>query len=111
MTFSGFDVVKVPFPFTDKRAKKVRPALVISNESEFNTPAGHSVLAMITSATHTPWPLDVSIKSLKEAGLPVESIVRMKLFTLDHRLIIETLGRLAAGDQTAVSKALQRLVN
>jgi hypothetical protein len=35
----------------------------------------------------------------------------MKLFTLDHRLIIETLGRLAAGDQTAVSKAFQRLVN
>lgn len=109
MTFSRFDVVKVPFPFTDKRAKKIRPALVISQESEFNTPAGHSVLAMITSATHTPWPLDVSIKSLKEAGLPVQSIVRMKLFTLDHRLIIATLGRLAAGDQTAVTEALQRL--
>ncbi len=111
MTFSRFDVVKVPFPFTDKRAKKVRPALVISSGREFNTPAGHSVLVMITSATHAPWPLDVSIKNLKEAGLPVESIVRMKLFTLDHRMVIEILGRLAAGDQTAVSKALQRLIN
>jgi hypothetical protein len=39
-------------------------------------------MAMITSASHAPWPLDVAIADLKSAGLSVPSIVRLKLFAL-----------------------------
>ena len=31
MRFEAYDVVVVPFPFTDKLAVKRRPALIISN--------------------------------------------------------------------------------
>jgi mRNA interferase MazF len=109
-SFERFDVVRVPFPFTDRQAEKIRPALVISDGAAFNRPAGHSVMAMITSAGHAPWPLDVSISDLKSAGLPAPSIVRYKLFTLDHRLVRGTLGRLAAKDQAKMQKALRRLL-
>jgi mRNA-degrading endonuclease toxin of MazEF toxin-antitoxin module len=108
-SFERFDVVRVPFPFTDRQAEKNRPALVISNGAAFNTPAGHSVMAMITSAAHAPWPLDASISDLKAAGLPTPSILRFKLFTLDHRLVRGKLGRLGERDRAKVIKSLQRL--
>jgi mRNA interferase MazF len=107
--FDGFDVVRVPFPFTDRKAEKIRPALVVSDRAAFNRPAGHSVMAMITSAGHAPWPLDVPISDLKSAGLPAPSIVRFKLFTLDHRLVRGKLGRLGEGDRAKMQKAIRRL--
>lgn len=110
MTFEAFDVVVVPFPFTDRDSSKRRPALVISDGSVFNRTIAHSVLAMITSATHSRWPLDVFIGDLASAGLSSPSLVRMKLFTLDHRLIVRRAGRLAGGDAKQVRQALKSLL-
>ena len=56
MSYSRYDIVKVPFPFTDKPANKFRPALVISDATVFNSVIDHSVMAMITSAKHSNWP-------------------------------------------------------
>lgn len=70
---------------------------------------GHSVLAMITSAGHSRWPLDVPVADLETAGLPAPSVVRMKLFTLDDSLVVRSAGRLAEGDAHAVGAALGRL--
>lgn len=42
--------------------------------------------------------------------MPPPSVVRFKLFTLDHRLIRSTLGQLAEADRAAVLGALQRLL-
>jgi mRNA interferase MazF len=108
-TFDRFAVVKVPFPFADRLATKTRPALILSDAVAFNVPAGHSVLAMITSAKHSSWPLDVPLTDLATAGLPAPSIVRMKLFTLDHRLILARLGTLCPVDRQSVSTAIAQL--
>ncbi|MGI9077078.1 MAG: type II toxin-antitoxin system PemK/MazF family toxin [Gemmatimonadaceae bacterium] len=102
MTFSQFDVVRVPFPFADRTAAKNRPALVLSHAASFGMTVRHSVMAMITSAGHRPWPLDHVIADLEAAGLPAASMVRFKLFTLDHRLVRGALGRLSQRDATAV---------
>ena len=64
MGCEAFDVVVVPFPFTDRAASKRRPALVLSDASAFNAATGQVVLAMITSAKHACWPLDVLIEDL-----------------------------------------------
>ncbi|MGZ8160896.1 MAG: type II toxin-antitoxin system PemK/MazF family toxin [Methylobacter sp.] len=106
--FEKFAVVVVPFPFTDQDASKRRPALVLSSTA-FNTSVQHSVLAMITSAKNSNWLLDVAISDLNSAGLSSASIVRMKLFTLDNRLIIRQAGLLAAIDQQSVSRAFSQL--
>lgn len=110
MSYERFQVLRVPFPFTDRQAVKHRPALVLSDGKQFNDPAGHSVLAMITSAGNPPWPLDVPIADLLAAGLPAASKVRFKLFTLDHRLVLGVLGALAEADRVAVRAALGRLL-
>lgn len=111
MIYEALDVVRVPFPFTDRAATKVRPALVLSSATAFNDPGGHSVLAMITSAKHSAWPLDVPIDDLAAAGLPSPSLVRMKLFTLDHTLIRSRLGRVGSADGDAVRAALKQLLD
>ena len=110
MSFERFSVVRVPFPFTDRNATRNRPALVLSDAASFNTPAGHSVMAMITSQGNAPWPLDCAITDLTAAGLPAPSLVRFKLFTLDHRLVRGELGKLSATDSATVHTALAHLL-
>ena len=56
MTYKRFDVVVVPFPFTDQQSEKRRPALVLSDAECFNDPTENCVLAMITSAKNHDWP-------------------------------------------------------
>ncbi len=109
MGYERYTVLRVPFPFTDRASTKNRPALVLSGAAVFNGPAGHSVLAMITSAAHSAWPLDCPIEDLASAGLPAPSVVRFKLFTLDHRLVRGPLGRLLTSDAERVQAALARL--
>ena len=108
--FDRFDVVVVPFPFTDKSAVKRRPALVLSDARAFNATAGHSVMAMITSATENPWPHDTGIVDLKSAGLSVSCVLRFKLFTIDNRLVIRKAGKLGKADRASVQMAMRAVL-
>ncbi len=110
MTYKRFDVVVVPFPFTDQQSEKKRPALVLSDVDCFNDPTGTCVLAMITSAENPDRPLDAAIGSLQKTGLPAPSKVRMKIFTLDSRLIIRKTGALSAKDQKGVLESLHQVI-
>ena len=109
MAFEQWAVVVVPFPFTDRRAERRRPALVVSRPEALGNRVGQCVLAMITSAAHSAWPLDVPVTDLASAGLPAPSLVRMKLFTLDDRLVERQVGALAAADAHAAAAALTQL--
>ena len=66
---------------------------------------------MITTASHSPWALDVPIADLNSTGLKTKSIIRMKLFTLDDVLVIKKIGNLATGDRHEVQKSLEQLFN
>ena len=109
LQLAPFDIVVVPFPFTDRNASKRRPALVLSS-SIFNQKAEHSVLAMITSAGQSGWPGDHLIKNLDAAGLPAECVIRLRLFTLDHRMVIRKAGALGAADQKKLRLAWKRML-
>ncbi len=109
MICEAWSVVVVPFPFVDKKEAKRRPALVLS-KVEFNR-AGHSILAMVTTKAHHPWPGDVSIGDLESAGLKAECIVRFKVFTLDNRLIERQLGLLSKADRSTVDAAVTRFLH
>ena len=108
MTFELFDVVVVPFPFTDRQAARCRPALVVSSP-DFNATHDQSILAMITSA-ESEWPSDVAIEGWREAGLSVPCKVRLKLFTLDDALILRKAGALSERDGEAVKNSLVRFL-
>jgi len=110
VTYKPFEIVVVPFPFTDRKAYKRRPALILSDDNNFNKLSGHTVLAMITSQKNPAWPLDTMITAKRQTGLTAPSKVRMKLFTLDSRLIVKKIGTLTDRNKKAVRKALLSLL-
>ena len=108
MICEPLDVVVVPFPFTDRRAARRRPALIVSS-ARFNDAHGQAILAMVTS-TAGEWPSDVAVRGWREAGLNVPCKVRLKFFTLDRTLIVRRLGALSQRDGAAVKGALRRFL-
>ena len=106
-TFDAWDIVKVPFPYTDRPVRQRRPALVIA-AGELEAAHGLLWLAMITSAANRAWPGDVAVSDLQLAGLPAPSIVRpAKVATIEAR-DAERLGMLAVTDRAAVSDYLRQ---
>lgn len=81
--FRQGDVIKVPFPYTDRSTRQSRPALVVSSGSIEDL---HGLLwvVMITSAENRGWPSDVAVNNLAATGLPVPSVVRTaKIATIE----------------------------
>lgn len=109
MTFDRFDTVVVPFPFGDRHTTKRRPALLLS-DGGFADATENAILAMITSAKQSDWPGDTALSDLQAAGLPQPCKVRMKIFTLDKRLIEQRIGSLSQADRIAVTTALKTVI-
>jgi mRNA-degrading endonuclease toxin of MazEF toxin-antitoxin module len=108
--FAPFDVVVVPFPYTDRLAEKRRPAVVIS-APELSKNYGLVWLLMVTSADNPRWDCDIAVSDLKEAGLPAASLVRIaKIATADADRILRRIGKLSAKDAHAVAAELKALM-
>ena len=100
--FEVWDIVKVPFPYTDRTVRERRPALVVA-AGEIEAVHGLLWLVMITSAENRGWPDDVRISDLRAAGLPAPLIVRTaKIATVDAR-DAQRLGTLLVAEREAVT--------
>ena len=81
--FKQGDIIKVPFPYSDRSTGRSRPALVISAGKLQNL---HGLLwvVMITSAQNKGWAGDVPVTKLKKSGLPAPSVIRCaKIATIE----------------------------
>jgi mRNA interferase MazF len=94
-TFEQGDVIKVPFPYTDRAARQHRPALVVST-GDIETTHGLLWVLMITSAENGGWPGDVAVSNLALAGLPVPSVVRTAKIATIEASDATKLGRISA---------------
>ncbi len=100
-----WDLVRVPFPYTNRPVQQRRPALVVAIPEAPGTPGLLWVL-MVTSAANRGWPGDVAISDLDQAGLPAASVVRpAKIATIEAR-DAEPIGVLPPADRRAVAAAL-----
>jgi mRNA interferase MazF len=104
--FKRWDIIKVPFPYTDRPVRERRPALVVG----LGSPAdGHDLLwaLMITSRENRPWYGDVSVTDLAKAGLPAPSVIRTaKIATIEGR-DAEKIGKLETVARVAVEQYLR----
>jgi mRNA interferase MazF len=108
--FDPFDVVIVPFPYSDRLGEKHRPAVVISNR-KLST-LGLIWLAMITSAENPPWPGDVQISDLEVGGLPAPSTVRpTKIACIESSRILRRAGKLDRATARMVSQRIRGLLS
>ncbi|HYC67978.1 type II toxin-antitoxin system PemK/MazF family toxin [Brevundimonas sp.] len=108
--FSAGDVVKVPFPYTDREVRQRRPALVVSA-----TPLGDDGrlywVLMITSAEHRRWPGDVALgRRYGEAGLPSPSLIRTAKIATVEAVRMEALGRLPDAFMETVRAELDQVL-
>lgn len=93
INYKKWDIVLVPFPFTDLSSVKKRPSLVISpdiyNEND------DIIIAFVTSNIPEQLkPGDYRIKHWKESGLLANSLVRIKLATIKKSIVYKKLGSL-----------------
>jgi mRNA interferase MazF len=105
-----FDIVVVPFPYSDQLAEMRRPALVVSSNA-FNKKHGLLWVVMITSATNAKRPDDIAISANSKTGLPAPSLIRpSKIATIEPERVARVAGRidgkLAKATQMAISNAV-----
>ncbi len=109
-TYKQYDVIIVPFTYTDNIEKsKRRPAVIISENKRFNLETGKLVCAMITTGKSLKWSYDIEINDLKTAGLKKPCVIRMKLFTIDKRIVIEKIGQIEKKDRHNLIESLKTL--
>lgn len=105
-TFDVWDVVKLPFPYTDRPVRQRRPALVIA-AGDLSARHGLLWVLMITSAENRGWASDVTVSDIAAAGLPAPSVVRTaKIAVVDAREA-QPLGILPEVDRAPVSRELR----
>ena len=87
------EVVVISFPRPDPAGGKRRPALVIAD-----LPGADLILCQITSRAHSDAfsvPLDSS--DFERGSLPQPSFIRpQRLFTVEHRVILYSIGKVQA---------------
>ncbi len=105
MIYNQFDIVLVPFPFTDKNTAKKRPAIVLNNKN-YQIKTNHLILAMITSAKNSDWESDLQIKEIEPTGLKTDCVIRYKIFSLDERIILKRVGAISENEKTDVKEKL-----
>ncbi len=108
--FKLWDVVKVPFPYTDRPVRQYRPALVVA-AGRIEAAHGLIWVLMITSAANRGWADDVPISNLKTAGLPVASVIRCAKIATIEASDAERIGRLLRADQNNAAKQLADILN
>ena len=103
------DVIKVPFPYTDRPTRQYRPALVVAAG---DLEDGHGLLwvVMITSAANRRWPGDVAIGDLKAAGLPAASVIRTAKIATIEAADAARLGRVPPALYRQVARRLSAIL-
>ena len=85
------DLVGIPFPYSDLRAEKKRPVLVITQQDRH----GDFIGAAVTSVPTVESAVSIDNASMKTGQLPRRSWIRLdKLFTLSKSVIVRHYGSL-----------------
>jgi mRNA-degrading endonuclease toxin of MazEF toxin-antitoxin module len=108
-TFRRYDVVSVPFPYTDRAALERRPALVVSNPT-FESRFGLLWVLMITAAENRSWHSDVPIPDHHGAGLPIPSIIRPTKIATVEASRARQRGRISTATAAAVDGAIRSII-
>jgi mRNA interferase MazF len=106
------DVVLVDFPYASGGGSKVRPALVIQNDTD-NVRLVNTIVAQITGNTQraleaTQVLIDLTTPEGQQSGLYFDSVVNcVNIVTLDKNKVKRQLGSLPAALMQQVNDALK----
>lgn len=104
MNYSKGDIVLLPYPFTDLKTSKVRPAVVIAPEDGKYSDV---FVVPITSRISTLNTGEYALKDWIVAGLNVPSAVKRGCVLVDTKLILKKVGTCSKPDIVALNKSLK----
>lgn len=91
MLLNPSDVVMIPFPYSDLKASKRRPVLVLKEVDKY----GDFLAVAVTTKQHHSSSLSLYSKDFEAGSLPKPSNVRLsKLYTLNTASVLFTCGKL-----------------
>ncbi len=104
-------LVLVKFSFTNQAESKIRPALVISNDS-YNSKTQDTMICALTSNTkQVSYSVALEQKELVQGRLPLPSRVRAdKIALINKKLIAKSFAKVSDEKYGEVVKEIQRLI-
>lgn len=109
-TYRKWDIILVPFPFTDLSNTKKRPALIIS-PNDYNSEKDFVIVFITSRMIDTEKWGNYIIKEWSKAGLPKPSMIKMKFATIDKMMTIKKLGSLQQIDRKLLSEIITEFFN
>lgn len=105
------DVVLLRFPFSDLHGSKVRPALVVSNES-YDSKSEDFIAVAITSNLKTRgYSIFLTNEDFEKGKLIVSSKIKPdKIFTANKKLIRTNIGRVKNGIHEKVVSSISEMI-
>jgi mRNA interferase MazF len=95
------EIILVTFPFTDLSGSKLRPALILAADRDDVT------VAFITTNLQQVNNTDMFVQKSTTNGLKKDSIVKLnKIASLDHGLIMGSVGQLVENELKEVDRKL-----
>ncbi len=108
MIFRQKDIVLLSYPFTNLQEKKVRPALIVSND-DFNVSCDNVLMLPLTSQIKeiTSYAISITQNDMKNGKLVKSGMIRIdKLFSIEKRLIRMKIGNVTDAYFSNVRKEL-----
>jgi mRNA interferase MazF len=104
------DVVLVSFPFTNLKATKKRPAVIISSQS-YQQERPDVILMAITSQIRNPLSFgEYQLEGWQEAGLLKPSLLKPLIATLEQNQIVKVMGQLSSTDRNGLETTIQTIL-
>lgn len=104
MNYSKGDIVLLPYPFTDLKTTKVRPAVVVATEDRRYSDV---FVVPLTSRTGNLNIGEFILQDWSKAGLNVISVAKRGCVLIDTGLIKLKVGRFSRRDVASLNKALK----
>ena len=106
------DIILLPYPFSDRKESKVRPAVIISSTA-FNRNSSDIIAIPMTSNLEKRRRHDILItdRDLENGVLIVNSKIKTdKIFTVEKKLIKKTIGRINKNTHSAIQKNISKIL-
>lgn len=104
------DVLLVPFPFTDQRTSKKRPAVVVSSTTYHADHINLILMSISSQLSNRPRAGEVIVTDWRKAGLIGPSVVKAVMTSLERKLVIRRLGALSDVDCDSLERALRLIL-
>jgi mRNA interferase MazF len=109
-TYNFGEVVLVAFPFTNLKATKKRPAVVIS-DAVYQQGRPDVILMAITSQMRQPLAFgEYLLQGWQQAGLLKPSVLKPLIATIEQRQIVKAMGHLSPTDKKGLHNTLQTIL-